>query len=266
MRKIYRYLISEINKNNIEDRFLFTNNQLIEENKNYKENFIFKNLKKKETFYKIYKFLKNNLDINKKTLFIGSSWGWCEFFLMKDFDIIASDVEEHYVNYHKSNTSLNYIKLDILNLDIKNKYDQIVINNIEFLFDEEQLSKSIKNISNISNPGSKVFVIFRSRDGFIPKLIDNYLLPFETYLVYLLKKLKKKVYLTKNHLGFRRNISKFIELYKQNNFTLISIYKDMFSYDFQRLRTVQKFRLSYLLSIITFKSNPYLNIIVFKKK
>ena len=54
---------------------------------------------------------------------------------MKDkFKIVASDSEDQYVEFHKNNTDLNFIKLNILDIENQNlKYEQIVVNDIEYL-------------------------------------------------------------------------------------------------------------------------------------
>jgi len=75
MRTWYKFLILDKFNKDIKDRFLFTNYQLIKNNKIFEDVFNFDNFKKKETFFKQYNFLKNNLDPNKETLFVGSSWG-----------------------------------------------------------------------------------------------------------------------------------------------------------------------------------------------
>jgi|TARA_B100000780_G_C20666704_1_gene265372 DNA polymerase III alpha subunit (gram-positive type) len=94
MRNWYKYLILDKFINNIDDRFLFSNYQLIENNRNFKDIFNFENFKKNKIFFKQYNFLKNNLDPDKETLFIGSSWGESEFFLKDEFKITASDSED----------------------------------------------------------------------------------------------------------------------------------------------------------------------------
>jgi len=266
MRKWYKFLISNKFNKDIEDRFLFTNYQLIDNNKNIKDIFRFENFKKNEVFFKQYNFLKNNLDPNKETLFIGSSWGECEFFLKDKFKILASDIEDQYVEFHKNNTDLNFIKLNILDLENQNlKYEQIVINNIEYLFDNHQLKKCVENISKISKPGTRIFVIFRSRDGFLIKIIDQILTYSETYLTYLIKKIYKKVYFFKGHQGFRRSLKEFKKNWIENEFEFEKLYEDLYEVDYNRLRIVQRLKISNFISKIFFKSNPYLNILVFKK-
>jgi hypothetical protein len=266
MRNWYKYLILDKFIKNIDDRFLFTNYQLIDNNRNFKDIFNFENFKKNKVFFKQYNFLKNNLDSGKETLFIGSSWGESEFFLKDKFKITASDSEDKYVEFHKNNTDLNYIKLNILNLENQNlQYEQIVINNIEYLFDNNQLEECIRNISKISKTGAKIFIIFRSRDGFLIKLIDQVLTYTETYLIYLIKRIYKKVYFLKGHMGFRRSLKEFKKSWVENNFEYQSIYEDLYETDYNRLEVVQRLKISYFLCRIFFKSNPYLNILVFKK-
>lgn len=266
MRKWYKFLISNKYNLDIKDRFLFTNYQLIQNNPNFKDMFNFENFKKNELFEKQYNFLKNNLDSNKETLFIGSSYGQTEFFLKDKFKVVASDVDDLYVEFHKNNTDLNFIKLNIL--DIKNqnlKYEQIVVNNIEYLFDNYQLKTCIENIYKISKPSAKIFVIFRSRDGFLIKFIDQILLFAETYLIYLIKRINKKVFFLLGHQGYRRSLKEFKKIYIENKFEFQSIYEDLFEVDLNRSRIISKLKLSSFLSKFFLKSNPYLNIIIFNK-
>ena len=266
MRNWYKFLISDKTNKDNNDRFLLQNYQLIQNNKNFKDIFNFENFKKNEVFFNQYNFLKNNLDPNKETLFIGSSWGEAEFFLKDKFKIIASDIEDQYVEFHKNNTDLNFIKLNILDIENQNlKYEQIVVNSVEALFDDNQLNLSIENISKISKPGARIFVIFRSRDGFLIKFIDSILTFVETYLVYLIKRINKKVYFFKGHHGFRRSLKEYKEFWIKNRFEFQSIYEDLFEVDYNRLRIIEKLKISKFLSKILLKSNPYLNILVFKK-
>lgn len=206
-------------------------------------------LKKNEVLFKQYNFLINNLDPDKETLFVGSSWGEAEFFLKDKFKIVASDSEDEYLEFHKNNTDLNFTKLNILNIKNWNlKYKQVLVNNIEYLFDAQQLKKCIENISDISEPGARIFVIFRSRDGF------------------LIKRIKKKVYFLQGHQGFRRSLKEFKKIWIENKFEFEKIYEDLFEVDYNRLRIVEKLKISSFLSKIFLKSHPYLNILVFKKK
>ena len=266
MRIWNKYLIQDIKSKNV-NRFEFTDQQLITDHKNYKENFKFEIFKTKKLCIKIFNFLENNLR-NKETLFIGSSWGWWEYFLKDKFKVIASDVNNKYIEFHKKTKNLEYIKMNILNLnhEKKNIYEQIVVNNIEYLFDDIQLQKCIENVSKLSKKGTRVFVIFRSREGLVQKFIDQFLIPIETFLYYLGKKLTNNIYFIKEHYGYRRTISEFTLAWSKNNFKYLSTYEDMYEVEFKRLRIVEKLKISKILSKIFFKSSPYLNIIIFEKQ
>jgi len=268
MRDWFDYLPKK-EKINTLNRFDYTNEALIENIKELKERFIFDKFKNHELSLKIYNYFKNKLD-QKTTFFIGSSWGWVEFFLSKHFSLIASDINETYINFHKNNKNFNYIKFDILDeskkKDFSDKFEQVVVNNIEYLFDEDQINKCMKNVYDITIKEADIFFIFRSRDSFLIKIIDNYLLLFENKIKTILKNFKNdKWYLTKNHHGFRRKNREFIKIFKENNFKIESVYKDMFGAEYDNLTSVRMLKISKLLSIIFFKSHPHLNIFHVKK-
>ena len=82
MRDWYDYILKKENKNTL-DRFEYTDEVLIYGNKNYKDLFNYDIFKKNELIFKIYSYLKKKLK-KKQTFFIGSSWGWSEFFLSKE--------------------------------------------------------------------------------------------------------------------------------------------------------------------------------------
>lgn len=269
MRYWFDYLPKKVNINTL-DRLEYTNEQLIENNKNYEERFIFDKFKNYELSRKTYNYFQRNLG-KKTTFFIASSWGWVEFFLSKNFSLIASDVGEKYVNFHKDNEHLKYIKFDILNIsenkEYNNKFEQVVINDIVHLFDQDQIRKCIKNIHNITKEDADVFFIFRSRDSFLIKIIDNYLSPFENKLKTILKNFKKdKWYFTKNHHGFRRSEKEFIKIIEEGDFKVQSIYRDMFEVEYNNLTIIRMLKISKFLSSIFLKSHPHLNIFHIKKK
>jgi hypothetical protein len=63
---------------------------------------------------------------------------------------------------------------------------------------------------------------------------------------------------------FRRSKKEFLELLEKNNLKIISVYEDMYEAEYERLAIVRKLKLSKFLSILFFKSHPYLHIIRFK--
>jgi len=267
MRSYYKYIPKKQNINT-QDRFKFTDELLINL-KDINDRFVFDKFKNYELNYKIYNYLKKKLN-KKSTFFIASSWGWVEHFLSKTIPLTASDVNEEYVNFHKNNKSLKYIKFDILDIserkEFYNNFEQVVMNNVEYLFDRDQMQKCLQNIYKITHKEADVFIIFRSKDSFIIKIIDFILLPIENKIKTIFKNFQKdKWYFTKNHMGFKRSEKEFIQTFKKNNFQVISIYKDMFEAEYSKLSTVRILRISKLLSMFFFKSHPYLNIVHLRK-
>lgn len=266
MRSWFKYFISKKRINISNNRFLFTNYQLIK-NQDITNPFIFSKFKKNKTLFKQYIYFKKNLDRTKKVFFIGSSWGVTEFFLRKKLNVVASDVAKEYIKYHRKNTKLKFVKFDVLrSKNSKIKYDQIVINNIEYLFNDNELKKCIKNVSRICKPNGNVYVVFRSRDSILVKFIDEKLIFIEQYLLYLFKSLSKKVYFNKFHHGYRRTLNEFLNMWENQNFMTKYVYTDLYELEFQRLGVVEKLNISKILSKIFLNSSPYLNIITFKKK
>lgn len=267
MRDWYDYILKKENKDTL-NRFDYTN-ETLQNNENFKKNFEFENFSNNQLCNKTYTYFKKILK-KKQTFFIGSSWGWVEYFLSKDFPLIASDINEEYIRYHKNNTKLNYIKFDILSENIKddfqNKYDQIILNNVEYLFNQDQLKKCLINLSIIAKKESDIYIIFRSRDSFLIKIIEKYLMPLENLIVKHIKNLLgQKIFLTKNHHGYRRTEKEFLNTINKYDFELKSIHKEMFETEYKRLRILRLFGISKFLSIIFLKFHPYLNIIHLKK-
>ena len=98
-------------------------------------------------------------------------------------------------------------------------------------------------------------------------MIDNYLLPFENLIIKYIKNISgQKLFLTKNHHGYRRYERELLNSIKMHDFEIQSIYRDMFEEEYKRVRILRYFGISKLLSIIFFRFHPYLNIIHLKKK
>ena len=270
MRKWFDFILKKKKINNL-NRFNYTDETLIK-NVNSLKNHKFKNFKKTEHAYKTYKFLKKNLDKKELILFNGSGWAYTELFLSKKLKVIASDCNNEYFKFHKKNKSKNfkYIILDILKKkkNSKNKcFKKIVVNNIEYLFNDNELNKCIKNIKKLGNKNTTFFIIFRSRDGLIIKLIDKYLIPLEIKCKQFLKNLNgAKLKFTKNLHGFRRSKKEFIYLLKKNNLKIDSVYEDVYEDEYNRLAIIRHLKLSKFFSFLFLKSHPYLNIITFRFK
>ncbi len=255
-------------KKNVYNQFRYTD-KVLTSLANQSKYFKYDEFKHLESSYKSYKFLKLKLNKKSKILFIGSGWGQLEYIMSKKFDVIASDYNNFYVKINKIKNSkkFKYIKLDILSnkLHLKSKYHQIVINNIEYLFDNKQIEKCIANLKKLGRKKTNYFLIFRSRDSFFIKIIDNYLIYFEARIKQFLKFIcGKRLYVTKDNHGYRRSKKEFLEILEKNNLKIKSIYEEMYETEYQRLFIVRKLGLSKLLSYLFLKSHPYLNIINFK--
>jgi hypothetical protein len=256
MRIWNKYFLSNKLLKNITNRFKFTDFQLIDEHLNFKLMFNYKNFIQNEIFYNQYKFFKKNLVTNKKEiLFLGSSWGETEYHLKNKFKVVASDIKTEYIEYHNNNkTGLKFIKLDILNLkNFKKKYSQIVFNSFEYLFNKDQMDCALKNIYKISTSKAKIFVIFRSSDSFFIRLIDNILLPMETYFIYVVKKIinKKKISYVKKQHGFRRTKAEFVKDFNINKFKVIKYNPSLFLFDLNRFLII--LQIKHFHSIFYFK-------------
>ena len=267
MRDWFDYTLKKKKINNF-NRFKYNDNILI--NHDEKKYFQLKEFRSLKNVSISFKYLNKVLKKKNKILSIGSGWGYLEFLLSKKFSITASDYNDHYVKFHKKNNSKNfkYIKLDILKNKLpfqKNHFKQILINNIEYLLDNNQMNKCIKNLKKLGGKKTDYFFIFRSRDSFIIKLIEKYLIYFEIKLIQILKFIRgERLRFTKNHHGFRRTKKEFLELLEKNNLKIISVYEDMYEIEYERLAIVRKLKLSKFLSLLLFKSHPYLHIIRFR--
>ena len=270
MRNWYDYILKKKKRNNL-NRFDYTNETLLEPNiakKHFKKKFFFK----LEYAYKSFIYFRKNLNKRQTVFCMASGWAHMEYFLSNTFKIIASDYNKSYFNYFKRlrKKNLKYFKYDILQKEKRLKYKnykQIIINNVEYLFNDEQMKILFKNLKKLGSKSTNFYIIFRSRDGIIIKIIDKYLAFLEMKIVQLLKKIKGKSYiLTKNHHGFRRYKYEFLNLLKNNNFKIISVYEDMYQTEYERLGIVRKLKLGKILSFLFFKSHPYLTIIKFKLK
>ena len=175
MRKWFKY-ITQKNKSDFKDHLEFTNYQLFKNDKFNKGKLDFNYFIQSELNQKLYNYLKNSLK-NKKTISIGSGWGNLELFLSENCDIVASDINQLYVNFHKENTKLRYIFFNILSLTdvekFKNKFDQIIVPGIVYLFDNDNLNIFFSNLKKISKKNADIYLFFRSRDSFVMKIISK---------------------------------------------------------------------------------------------
>jgi hypothetical protein len=270
MRNWYDFILKKEKEDNL-NRLSYTNAILLK-SKDFKKYFQRKFFKKLEHSYTSYVYFKKNLNKKERIFFIGSGWGYLEYFLSDSYKVIASDYNKKYVDYFKKKKKKNfrYLKYNILSSkqNFKNiRFNQIVINNIEYLFNNKQMEISLKNLKKLGNKNTNFFYIFRSRDSFVIKVIDKYLAYLEVRIIQFIKIMFGKNYnFSRNHHGFRRHKNEFLNFFNNNDFKIISVYENMYQTEYNRLRIVRKLKLGKILSILFLKSHPYLNIIKFKFK
>ena len=270
MRNWYDYILKKEKKDNL-NRFDYTNKTLFE-SKDFNKYFKKKFFVKLEYAYSSFNYFNKTLNKKQEVFCIGSGWAHMEYFLSNSYKIIASDYYKKYVDFFKKKRKKNfrYLKFDILKdkQQMKKKnYDQIIVNSIEYLFNDQQMKILLKNLRKLGNKNTDFYLIFRSRDGFIIKIIDKYLALLEKKIFQLIKKINGENYiLTKNHHGFRRYMYEFLNLLKNNDCRIISVHEDLYQTEYNRLGVIRKLKLSKILSLVFLKSHPYLNIIKFKFK
>ena len=211
------------------------------------------------------KYIYNNLSqkLSGKNLSIGSGWGHLEYHLSKKFDITASDINKEYANY---NTKVNYIITDILSKEfISNiKYDNAFAPGIIYLFNNDELNIFFENVKKTLKDNGNFYLFFRSKDSFFINFLDNYILPFENLIKYLLKIIKrKKIKIQRNHHGFRRYNYELEKVISQNEFIIMSTEKLMFKAEYNRSKILKTFGIGKILSFL--KLHPYITVYHLKK-
>jgi len=268
MRKWLEYSLSK-KKKNFKNQFSYSNHLLKRDDKNLKKLNNFNEFKKNKLFFTQYKYFKNKIKNN--TIFLCSGYGLYEYFLKKNFkNFIISDVSAKYKKYNSYNKFLDFKKVNVLKpLDFKKfkfKPSVIVLNNVEYLFNDYQMLNCMGNISLLANKKTKIYIIFRSRYYSFLSFYDKILLPAEL----ILKKIiffimgKKRV-LNLNLHGYRRTKYEFEYLLKKK-FKVLNLYEDLYTLDYERSLLIRKLKLEKFLKFIFLNSHPYLNIYKLKKK
>ncbi len=250
-------------KKDINDRFEYTNKVMNIDQETALNQFQFDSFKKNKTYFSQYNYFKDRLSNN--TLFLASGYGFYEFFLKGTFkNFLCSDSEEKYINFNHKNRLSNFIKFDATNKDDIGKINftpqNIVLNNVEYLFDDNELTGCLENIHTLSDENTKVYIIFRSRYYYLIDFFYKFLIPAE----FLLKKVilqifGKKKYINSNFHGFLRKKKDFEKILKKR-FIIKNLYKDLYSLNYERSLIINKLKLGKIFSLIFFKLHPYLHI------
>lgn len=261
--KIWTDLTLDSEKKDLKDRFEYTNQVLNLDENIALERFKFDIFKKNELYSAQYKYFNNKLSDN--TLFLASGYGFYEYFLKTGFkNFLCSDIEDKYINFNLKNNLSNFIKLDITNQkDLKKinfEPNNIVLNSVEYLFNDEQLTTCMKNISLLSNENTKIYVTFRSRYYHLINFFYKFLIPIEFKIKkFIFRVCGKTTYINSNFHGFLRTKKEFEKILKER-FVIKNLYQDLYSLDYERSLIINKLKLGKILSLIFFKLHPYLHI------
>ena len=215
---------------------------------------------RKSHLYPIYKYLR--LKLHGSCLSIGSGKAHLEYHLSKNVRILATDINDDFINLNKKIKIKKFNILNCNNKDIKKigKFNCIFIPNIEYLFTNKQLKKYFSNLKKLSNKKTDIFFCFRSRYSLITNFIDHVICPLEIFLTKYIKFIKYKGFIIKKlHHGYRRKDNEIEKIIK-NFFLIKSIYRDMFSLEYKRSIIFKILKIDKFLKYIFFKSHPYLNI------
>ena len=215
----------------------------------YKVNKYYEN---KEEFFKkylngryktFYSFLKKNLSKENIILSLGSGRCITELSLMDNgYNIVCSDLDvpSCYDQSKKIFKDYKYIKFDILNEDISQKFSSIVCFGVIYAFNQNELNNFFKkNSSLLKTGGTLIFDPGGAEDNVFSLFYDKIYLPFENLLIsFFLKFFKKKYYLYKKHQGYRSSNKELVKLAREYGFKFIDIEKSDYYEEFNRSKLI----------------------------
>lgn len=221
------------------------------------------------------RFLRKNLKNDQSILSIASGRCVNELLLINDgYKIICSDLKTPDGNKQIKILfpQFEFIEHDILNGPTKKKFDAIICLSLIYLFDEKDLLKFFKNISDsLVTGGSLLLDSAGSSDNVLSYLIHDIILKYETMGIRLARFLlarKLPAFVTKHH-GYRRTDSEIID--SAEKFALKLAYKENYAFltEFRRSYFLNRFvkpnsSIEKIFSIIG-RSIPYIRMFNFKK-
>ena len=179
-------------------------------NDNYKNKDLFLEKYLKDRYLILNKYLTENLNINKKTLSIGSGRAINELSLISNkFNVTCSDLQVPgcYEDSKKIFGSFDYIKFDILKDKLNVKFDNIFALSSFYIFSNFELEEILNNINQIINKEGTLILEFPgSESNFFSFIFNEIFLVFESYLAYAISKIlnKKMGICFDSNFGFKR--------------------------------------------------------------
>lgn len=247
----------------------------------YKSNKYYQN---KEFFFKFYlkdryqildNYLKNNLNREQKLLSIASGRAINELkFISNKFNVICSDLEipQCYTSSKKLVGDFKYIKFNVINDKLNERFDCIFSLSACYLFSDVDLEKFFTNLNqNLKKDGLFILEFTGPEDNLISFFFHEIYLFFEAYLAYYISKItnlkiglefdKSFTYIRKNYeiINFAENFGfKFIDYQEYDYLTEIKR-----SILFRKILEI--FPISKKIFIFLGKKLPYIRLFKFRK-
>jgi ubiquinone/menaquinone biosynthesis C-methylase UbiE len=105
----------------------------------------------------IYQALSQHLPENSTLLELGSGPGLDIEYLKKHYSVTGSDLSEEFLKICKEKTpEIPFVKLNVLNLELDQKFDCIYSNKVLHHLTEEELQESLKQQAKILSPNGLI--------------------------------------------------------------------------------------------------------------
>ena len=185
-------------------------------------------------------FIRKN--IKKEDVILSIASGRCasELFLMEDgYRITCSDLEvfDAYEETVKLFPEIKYTKFDILSGSSPEKYDSIMCLSLIYLFDDEDLSRFFKSVSeSLKQGGHLILDSAGSPDNMLSCFFHDILLKYEAYFIRMAKFVFKRRLdaLVVKNFGYRRADNEIIESAREFGLELTDQENYAFLTDFKR--------------------------------
>ncbi len=234
----------------------------------------------KEDFFKTYfynghprlkhyhNYLNQNLKKEDEILSVGSGRCINELLLMEDgFNITCSDLNQPCREKTlRLFPYLRFVKYDVTSNPFKYKFDCILSLSMFYSFNENELLRIFKNISESIKPGGRfIFDPGAAADNFTAYINDEVMCKCEANLIWMIQKLRRrKCVVTKKHQGYRSKNEEIISIADKAGFTLYDLKCNDFSTEIGK-RSILLGRLPKKIINVIGKLVPYVRMFTFVK-
>lgn len=206
-------------------------------------------------------FLHDTLIKTKEILSVAS--GRCAqelHFIEFDYDIVCSEKEEHPI-YAKTKELFPFFrieKLDVLKDKASKRHDIILALSLIFIFDDGDLNRFFKNMSESLKPGGFMIIDMCGSDNLWSRFI-HWLIRKELQVILRLK--KKDTTLIKKHHGYFRTPEEVIEVAQRHGFVL----EEQRDYSTELIRVRTAYKLIRKFPRLDRVGSPYISMIKLRK-